>query len=129
LIRHHPPTAQHVSHTPHPTLRTTHLLPNPNPNPNPNPKRPNQQKLKQADERLAALETELKWAKSEADKKSLFKGAKEGAGVQGLGERSTNEDYLKEARKLQDKTEGALQNALEMVEATKKVRAWVGGMD
>lgn len=81
------------------------------------------QKLKQADERLAALETELKWAKSEADKKSLFKGAKEGAGVQGLNDRSTNDDYLKEARKLQDKTEGALQNALEMVEATKKVRA------
>lgn len=107
------PRATHVSHTSHPTLRTTH--------PPPIPKRPNQQKLKQADERLAALETELKWAKSEADKKSLFKGAKEGAGVQGLGERSTNEDYLKEARKLQDKTEGALQNALEMVEATKKV--------
>lgn len=90
----------------------------------PPPPKKQKQKLKQADERLAALETELKWAKSEADKKSLFKGAKEGAGVQGLGERSTNDDYLKEAKRLQDKTEGALQNALEMVEATKKVGWW-----
>jgi len=40
-----------------------------------------------------------------------------------LNERSTNDDYLKEAKKLQDKTEVALQGALEMVEATKKARA------
>lgn len=38
-----------------------------------------------------------------------------------MNERSTNDDYLKEAKKLQDKTEASLQNALEMVEATKKV--------
>ena len=43
------------------------------------------------------------------------------AGKGPLGEKSTNDEYLKEARKLQDKTEVALQSALEMVEATKKV--------
>lgn len=79
------------------------------------------EKLKQADERLATLETELKWAKSEADKKILFKGGGEKGGPP--GERSTNDDYLKEARKLQDKTEASLVSALEMVEATKKVGA------
>lgn len=84
------------------------------------------EKLKIADERIAALETELKWAKSEADKKVLFKGAGGKGGVDGgggLGGERTNESYLKEAKKLQDKTEASLQSALEMVEATKKVGA------
>ncbi len=84
------------------------------------------EKLKAADEKLAALETELKWARSEADKKTLFKGAGKG-GVDGgggpLNDRATNDTYLKEAKKLQDKTEASLQSALEMVEATKKVGA------
>lgn len=41
--------------------------------------------------------------------------------AQGLNDRSTNEDYLREAKKLQDKTENSLIASLEMIEAAKKV--------
>lgn len=81
------------------------------------------EKLKAVDERIAALETELKWAKTEANKKSLFKGSKGADGSGTLNENATNDTYLTEAKKIQDKTEASLQSALGMVEASKQVGA------
>lgn len=73
------------------------------------------------DKRVAELESEVRNAKAEGDRERLLAGGGSDGGARGKGEGKTNDDYLKAAHGIQDKTVASVDHTLQMIEQSRDV--------
>jgi hypothetical protein len=74
------------------------------------------------EKKVKSLESEIKWARTQGDKRELF-----GAAAAQRSPEEEGDGMLRDASQVQDKTEQSLAHTKAVVEATKEVRSGGGG--